>query len=174
MPVEIERKFLVASDTWRAAIVASERLRDGLIGEYDGSKVRVRCGETRSTLAVKGPRLGAQRMEFEYEIPPSDAQAMLVALCGERRLEKTRHDVVHAGDLWRVDVYEGRLAGLVLAEIELSHEGQAFERPDWLGPEVTNDPRFGKRSLFRWSFVSRRPFVLAEFLAAVAGAEQSE
>ena len=69
MPVEIERKFLVANDGWRSAICDSEKLRDGLIGEFDGYKVRVRLGENRASIAVKGPRFGSRRTEFEYEIP---------------------------------------------------------------------------------------------------------
>ena len=166
MPVEIERKFLVANDGWRSAICDSEKLRDGLIGEFDGCKVRVRLGENRASIAVKGPRFGSRRTEFEYEIPKADAEAMLNTLCGERCVEKTRHSVHHAGFIWAVDVYEGQLAGIVLAEIELADEKQAFEKPDWVGTEITNDPRFHKRALFRLCTDAGRPLTVAELLSA--------
>ena len=90
MPVEIERKFLVANDGWRSAICDSEKLRDGLIGEFEGCKVRVRLGGNRASIAVKGPRFGSRRTEFEYEIPKADAEAMLNTVCGEPCVEKTR------------------------------------------------------------------------------------
>jgi len=166
MPVEIERKFLVANDGWRSAISDSEKLRDGLVGEFEGYKVRVRLGENRASIAVKGPRFGSRRTEFEYEIPKADAVAMLNTVCGERCVEKTRHSVPHAGFIWAVDVYEGQLAGIVLAEIELSDEKQAFEKPDWLGTEITNDPRFHKRALFRLCTDAGRPLTVAELLTA--------
>ena len=166
MPVEIERKFLVANDGWRSAICDSEKLRDGLIGEFDGCKVRVRLGGNRASIAVKGPRFGSRRIEFEYEIPKADAEAMLNTVCGERCVEKTRHSVPHAGFIWAVDVYEGQLAGIVLAEIELSDEKQAFEKPNWVGTEITNDPRFHKRALFRLCTDAGRPLTVAELLAA--------
>jgi adenylate cyclase len=170
MAIEIERKFLVASDAWRGDVVSSERLRDGLLGESNGNKVRVRYGEKRSTLAVKGPRYGGARLEFEFEIPAADADAMLQSMCGGGRADKIRHKVAHGADLWRVDVYEGRLAGLVLAEIELARSDQAFARPIWLGVEVTHDPRFGKRALVRRGLNEPHSAWIEELLASVATA----
>ena len=169
MPVEIERKFLVANDGWRSAVIDSEKLRDGLVGEFDGCKVRVRLSENRASITVKGPRSGPRRTEFEYEIPKTDAEAMLHTVCGERRVEKTRHRVPYAGFTWAVDVYEGNLAGIVVAEIELADEEQAFEKPDWVGTEITNDPRFSKRELFRLCTDAGRPLTVAELLG---GAQQ--
>ena len=166
MPVEIERKFLVVNDEWRSAVIDSEKLRDGLVGEFDGCKVRVRLSENRASITVKGPRSGPRRTEFEYEIPKTDAEAMLHTVCGERRVEKTRHRVPYAGFTWAVDVYEGNLAGIVVAEIELADEEQAFEKPDWVGTEITNDPRFSKRELFRRCTDAGRPLTVAELLAA--------
>lgn len=143
-----------------------EKLRDGLIGDFDGCKVRVRLGENRASIALKGPRVGPRRTEFEYEIPQSDAEAMLSGLCGKRRVEKTRHKIVHAGFEWAVDVYEGRLSGVVVAEIELEEEEQAFEAPAWLGREITEEPRFRKRALLRLCLDDSRPFGVTELLAA--------
>jgi CYTH domain-containing protein len=166
MSVEIERKFLVTSDAWRSTVLGSEKLLDGLIGEFDGCKVRVRLGENRASIAIKGPRAGSRRTEFEYDIPPADAEAMLRDLCGERRVEKTRHKMFHAGFEWAVDVYEGKLAGVVVAEIELAKEEQAFEPPAWVGREITEDSRFHKRALFRLCTDNSRPFAVTELLAA--------
>jgi CYTH domain-containing protein len=165
MPVEIERKALVADEGWRSAVIDSEKLRDGLVGEFDGCKVRVRLSENRASITVKGPRSGPRRTEFEYEIPKTDAEAMLDTVCGERRVEKTRHWVPYAGFTWAVDVYEGNLAGIVVAEIELAGEEQAFEKPDWVGTEITNNPRFSKRELFRLCTDAGRPLTVAELLA---------
>jgi CYTH domain-containing protein len=166
MRVEIERKFLVANDAWRSAICDSEKLRDGLIGEFEGCKVRVRLSENGASIAVKGPRFGSRRTEFEYEIPEADAEEMLNTVCGGRHVEKTRHSFPHAGFIWTVDVYEGLLAGIVLAEIELADEEQAFEKPDWVEQEITNDPRFHKRTLFRLCADAGRPLTVTELLAA--------
>ncbi len=165
MTVEIERKFLVANDGWRACVVGSQRLRDGLIGQFDGCKVRVRLGEKMASIAVKSPRSGPRRREFEYDIPPADAEAMLASVCGGRIVEKTRHSIFHAGIAWVVDVYDGNLAGIVLAEAELTDEAQIFAKPDWVGKEITGDPRFHKTTLFRLCSDAGRPLSMAELLA---------
>ena len=149
MKVEIERKFLLADESWRSAIVGSDHLRDGLISEFNGSKVRVRLAQDRATLTVKSPRINLRRTEFEYDIPRHEAEAMLSTVCDGRVVEKTRYHVAHEGITWSVDVYEKGLEGVVIAEIELDREDQSFPRPKWLGQEVSNDPRFHKRNLLR-------------------------
>jgi adenylate cyclase len=90
---------------------------------------------------------------------------MLVSLCGRRRVEKIRHKVSYGETAWIVDVYEGKLTGITLAEIELPNEAQDFEKPDWVGREVTDDPRFGKRALFRLCADAGRPLTIDELLA---------
>lgn len=165
MHIEIERKFLVINDGWRSAAVAAERLYDGLVAEFDGAKVRVRLGEAKASIAVKTARYGPTRTEFEYEIPTADAKAMLMTVCGDRVIEKTRHTVEHGGFLWVVDVYAGRLAGIVLAEIELEDEDQRFSVPPWVGKEVTGDPRFRKRMIDRMCREAGRPVTISELLA---------
>lgn len=143
MRFEIERKFLVANDGWRSGAIHARRLKDGLIGQGERGKARVRLEQDRAWLTVKGVRGGGiSRPEFEYEIPMADAEAMLENVCAGCLIEKVRHAVPHDGLTWEIDVFGGALAGIVLAEIELEHEAQAFAKPDWLGEEVTGDPRF--------------------------------
>jgi adenylate cyclase len=148
MGVEIERKFLVATDGWRDSVISTHDFIDGLLARVDGGKIRVRLGNDRAWIAIKGERNGLSRAEFEYEIPLPDAEQML-ALCIEPLIKKTRHCVACGGQVWSVDVHDDLLGGLVLAEIELEHEAQPVALPDWLGREVTGDPRFRKGELVK-------------------------
>ncbi|RVU20770.1 CYTH domain-containing protein [Methylobacterium oryzihabitans] len=161
MRFEVERKFLVSHDGWRPRAVRRRRLRDGLIGQFPAGKVRVRLDDDGAWLTVKGPRVGIGRPEFEYAIPREDAEAMMRGLCAGDLIEKTRYEVPHAGLTWEVDVYEGSLAGIVLAEVELDHDDQPFEAPDWTGREVTGDPRFRQATLLRLGAEAGRREILA-------------
>jgi adenylate cyclase len=155
--VEIERKFLVASDEWRQSAAGSVKLRDGLIAASRDRKVRVRiAGDEVATLAIKGPRSGVSQVEFEYEIPIADAERMLSTLCQDDHLEKERFFVEEAGGTWLVDVYSGVLQGVVIAEIELMHEGQELILPRWIGKEVTGDPDFRKINMRARALNARR------------------
>jgi CYTH domain-containing protein len=144
--LEIERKFLVVNDRWREHVTAKLNIKDGLISRDFDKKVRVRSFGDRATLTVKSRAAGMRRDEFEYEIPIADAEALL-KLCGEMVLEKTRHIVPWLGHNWEVDVYHGLLEGIVIAEIELASETSVFERPSWVGAEVTGDVRYKKINL---------------------------
>lgn len=166
MRYEVERKFLVAHAGWRARAVSQSRLTDGLVGEFAGGKVRVRLGETKAWLTVKGQRDGLARPEFEYEIPLADAEAMLRLVCETCLIEKTRHCVPHDGMVWTVDEYRGALSGMILAEVELEHAAQAVTLPDWIGREVTADPRFRQSTLLRLAREAGRPVTLTEVIAA--------
>ncbi len=146
MPVEIERKFLVKTNAWRAQVTRSERLRDGLVARENDLKVRVRCYGDRTTLCVKGGRQGLAREEFEYEIPRDHAEAIF-AHCTGRILEKTRHYVPGPSGLWEIDVYHDVLDGVVIAEIELDSETAHVDLPDWIGEEITGDPRYSKTNM---------------------------
>lgn len=146
MPVEIERKFLVKTNAWRDHVTHSERLRDGLLAREDDLKVRVRCYGDRTTLCVKSGRQGLTREEFEYDIPPDHAGA-LFALCTGRILEKTRYYVDGVSGVWEIDVYHDILDGIVLAEIELPSETTLVQLPDWIGEEITGDPRYSKTAM---------------------------
>jgi adenylate cyclase len=144
MASEIERKFLVQGDGWRAG--AQQRLCQCYLNRDKARTVRVRIAGDKAFLTIKGVTRGATRAEFEYEIPMQDAQQML-ALSDGPILEKIRHVLVHEGSRWEVDEFLGDNAGLVIAEIELQSEDQPFSRPPWLGQEVTNDNRYYNSNL---------------------------
>jgi adenylate cyclase len=142
MPVEIERKFLVVSDAWRAEATRHDLFRQGYLGGGEFCSTRVRVGAGRAWLTLKGRVRGARRLEFEYPIPVADANEILDALCAGGRVEKRRHWVPYAGHEWEVDEFLGANSGLVLAELELDDEGMEFAAPPWLGREVTEDVRY--------------------------------
>jgi adenylate cyclase len=96
--------------------------------------------------------VGARRAEYEYEIPHSDAEEMLDTLCARPLIEKVRYVLEHGQHTWEIDVFEGDNAGLIVAEIELGAEDEAFERPSWLGDEVTDDPRYFNSNLVSHPF----------------------
>jgi adenylate cyclase len=148
MGVEIERKFLVTASTWRLSARSGLRFSQGYVYRGD-AQVRVRVAGSRGFLTVKGPRQGISRSEYEYEIPLLDAEEMLRDLCRPPILEKVRYEVRHGQHLWEVDVYDGGDTGLVLAEIELSRPDEAFDLPEWVGPEVTGNPDFGHERFTR-------------------------
>jgi adenylate cyclase len=143
-PIEIERKFLVANDEWKRSTVRSVSIRDGLIATYKDRKVRVRISGNTATIAIKGPRTGLTRAEFEYGIPFSDAERMLSTICRDDTLEKQRFFVEDGDAIWHVDVYGGILEGFVIAEIELQQETEPLALPRWIGREVTGDSHYRK------------------------------
>lgn len=147
MGTEIERKFLVTSGDWRDAAVSSTELRQGFLSTEPARTVRVRLADDTAELTIKGITVDAQRAEYEYAIPPPDAAEMLDGLCEPGLIEKTRYRVPHAGHSWEVDVFHGANAGLIVAEIELASADDAFELPDWIGDEVTGEPRYYNASL---------------------------
>lgn len=149
MAIEIERKFLLADDRWRACVTESAFMRQGYLNREQRCSVRVRTSGEKAWLNIKGATIGALRQEFEYEIPLADADAMLDELSHQPLIEKRRHYVPYQGHLWEIDEFEGDNAGLIVAEIELEHADEAFARPDWLGREVTMDVRYYNTSLSR-------------------------
>jgi CYTH domain-containing protein len=144
MPLEIERKFLVAHDGWKKSIVRHSTIRDGLIASNNGNKARVRIADDKATIALKSRRMGMVRTEFEYAIPRADAEEILRTMCDGNVLNKVRHFVIYEDATWQVDVYDDILKGIVIAEIELTPPDQVFQIPDWVGAEVTDDPRYRK------------------------------
>jgi CYTH domain-containing protein len=147
MPLEIERKFLIANSSWESSVIRSIRIRDGLIASNNGHKARVRISDAKANITLKSRRLGSTRTEFEYAIPYSDAEEILRTMCDGHVLNKTRHFVTHVGAIWYVDVYDGILNGVMLAEIELESADQQIELPGWIGKEVTGDPNYRKVNL---------------------------
>jgi adenylate cyclase len=155
MGVEIERKFLVRGERWKVA-GKGMLLRQGYLCSDPERVVRVRIEGEHATLTIKGKNRGATRSEWEYPIPREDAQHLLDALCERPLIEKVRHRIAHAGMLWEIDEFLGENAGLVVAEIELTSEDQAFARPNWLGEEVTHDARYFNANLLRHPYSAWR------------------
>jgi CYTH domain-containing protein len=139
MGIEIERKFLVNGTAWRHG--DGVRFSQGYLNRDKERTVRVRLAGEKAFLTIKGVSVGASRAEFEYEIPASDAEQLL-KLCDGPVIEKIRRVIQLEGATWEVDEFLGENAGLVVAEIELHSEDQAFDRPEWLGEEVTHDSRY--------------------------------
>ena len=149
MPIEIERKFLVRNKSWRDTADDGVRFRQGyLIGAKQAS-VRVRIEGEQANLNIKGATLGVRRQEFEYPIPLDEANELLDTLCEKPLIEKIRYTVRYGNHVWEIDLFEGDNAGLVVAEIELADEHEPFERPTWLGEEVSADPRYYNVSLVK-------------------------
>jgi adenylate cyclase len=144
MAVEIERKFLVRDESWRALFTRKQEIRDGLIAVANGRKVRVRICDQRATLAVKSKTESLANAEFEYEIPQADAEELMAHHCLHAELAKTRYVVPYGQLTWQVDIYKGMLAGVILAEVELPSETAELSLPDWVGREVTGNPDYKK------------------------------
>jgi adenylate cyclase len=151
MGIEIERKFLLRHDGWKQRIVTSVHLCQGYLqtGIDSACSVRVRVDGDEARLNIKSATLGTTRTEFDFGIPASDGAAILLELCARPYIEKTRHYVEHAGHWWEIDIFEGDNAGLAVAEIELKSETEAFEKPDWIGEEVSHDPRYYNSNLVK-------------------------
>lgn len=157
---EIERKFLVTGDGWRAAAAGWQDMRQGYLVLEGRSSVRVREAGEDAWLNVKSAELGIERREFEYAIPAADAREMLAHLCQGPLVEKCRHRVPVGDHVWEVDEFFGDNAGLVVAEVELAHPDEAFQRPPWVGREVSHESRYYNVRLVRhpyreWSVAER-------------------
>lgn len=146
MGTEIERKFLVVGDAWRV-LARPMHFRQGYLSSVKERTVRVRLSGDRATLTIKGLTVGATRSEFEYEIPPAEADEILEQLCERPLIEKNRYVIETPDATWEVDEFLGVNQGLVVAEIELADEGQVFDRPNWIGAEVTDDPKYYNANL---------------------------
>lgn len=146
MAKEIERKFLVSSDGYKSGMDPFH-IRQGFISTNKDSIVRVRVQGDKSYLTIKGSGSGITRIEYEYEIPPEDAHAILEELCRGPIIEKYRYLVHFDEHLWEVDEFMNENAGLVIAEIELTTEDEAFSKPPWVGEEVTGDPKYYNANL---------------------------
>lgn len=149
---EIERKFLVLDDRWRAAATSSKHIRQGYLAAGPNATVRVRVSGPRAWLTIKGDATGIARAEFEYEIPLPDADHLLAHHCLLGRVEKTRHFVPHGSLVIEVDEFHGENEGLVIAEVELEAVDTAFAPPPWLGAEVTDDIRYYNAYLARYPY----------------------
>jgi adenylate cyclase len=151
MGKEIERKFLVTGDGWRS-LAKGTAYRQGYLNSARERTVRIRTIEDRAFLTIKGLTVGVTRAEYEYEIPLSDGDAMLDALAEKPVIEKKRYKVSLEGLAWEIDEFFGDNAGLIVAEVELKSEGHIFRKPEWVGEEVTADPRYFNSNLIKHPF----------------------
>ena len=152
MSVEIERKFLVKNDSWRSHIVSRAHVMQGYLAAEATAAVRVRVKGDAAFLTIKGATSGVSRSEYEYRIPVEDAQAMLRELAVSTVIEKTRYRVKSGRHTWDLDLFAGQNEGLVMAEVELDSEQEAFELPEWAGEEVSGDSRYYN------SYLAQHPF----------------
>lgn len=142
MPQEIEHKYLVRKDLWYAVHKpAGMRILQGYLLADPEKTIRIRIAGTKGFFAIKGPSQNASRAEYEYSIPIADAEELL-QLCLKPLIEKVRFRIEYFGKNWDVDEFFGKNEGLILAEIELTYEGETYKKPTWVGEEVTDDKRY--------------------------------
>jgi adenylate cyclase len=151
--VEIERKFLVTSNVFKSAVLRQSHIAQGYLSSVPERTVRVRIKGKKGYLTIKGKtnETGLSRFEWEKEIPVAEATELLL-LCEKGVIEKTRYEIQVGQHVFEVDEFYGENEGLIMAEVELQSETEIFEKPIWLGEEVTNDNRFYN------SYLSQHPF----------------
>ena len=145
MSLEIERKFLVdKTKIFALNLSAGEKICQGYLSTKP--TVRVRINNNRGFLTIKSKNIGIVRSEFEYEIPLTDAKEIL-KLCEPFVLQKVRYKIEHCGKIFEIDIFEGRLQGLILAEVELNSPNEKIDLPDWIEKEVSGNPRYYNSNL---------------------------
>ncbi|MCP4180656.1 MAG: CYTH domain-containing protein [bacterium] len=157
MGIEIERKFLLVNDKWGKNAKGTYYCQ-GYIPTANNTTVRVRIAGDIGYITIKSSIIGITRNEFEYEIPLEDAKRMLHLLCVKPLIEKTRYKVLYKNKIWEIDVFERENKGLVFAEIELDSETECFEKPDWIGKEVTGDMKYCNSNLVRYPFLNWKEY----------------
>ena len=153
--IEIERKFLIKTDAYKAVASSIEEMRQGFLSRHPERTVRIRVKGEIGSITIKGKsnRSGTSRFEWEKEIPLEEAK-QLMTLCEEEIIHKTRYSVAVGEHIFEVDEFHGKNQGLVIAEVELKDENESFSKPAWLGKEVTGDNRYYN------SQISRTPYNL--------------
>lgn len=148
MGVEIERKFLLKDSSWKQQMVGIRPavIRQGYLNTDAERTVRVRLKDQQGYITIKGKTAGISRSEFEYPIPPEDAEALLL-MCKAPLIEKKRYTVIIEKQAWEIDEFFGDNAGLVIAEAELKNESQELNPPSWIGEEVSHDRRYYNSNL---------------------------
>ena len=142
MATEIERKFLLKNDLWRDSVVKYIFFKQGYLVGSEKASVRVRIEGEQANMNVKSATLGVTRKEYEYSIPLEDAQELLNNLCQQPLIEKIRHYVYVGDHEWEIDEFKGDNQGLIVAEIELKDEMEEFNKPEWLGQEVSHEKKY--------------------------------
>lgn len=153
MAQEIERKFLLKNEAWRA-LAQGTRYRQGYLNSAKERTVRIRTIGDSAFLTIKGMNVGATRAEYEYPIPLADCNAMLDTLAEKPLIDKQRYKIKRGNLTWEIDEFFGDNQGLIVAEVELQSEDQAFDKPDWIGEEVTTDPRYFNSNLVKHPFTT--------------------
>ena len=153
MAQEIERKFRVANDDWRAMATSSSSLKQGYLSSSAEATVRVRLEDNLGTVTIKSKTKGITRNEFEYAIPAQEAKELLM-LCSGPLIEKIRYRIPQENHTWEIDVFEGDNDGLIIAEIELTSDEDYFAKPQWLGEEVSGDSRYYNSNLATHPYVN--------------------
>ncbi len=139
---EIEYKFLVDHAAWEALEKPEpEEIIQAYIARTDHATVRVRTKGAKAYVTLKSKTIGRTRSEFEYEVPLDEAREMM-QLFTERSLRKYRYHIPHKGRVWEVDVFQDKLAGLIIAELEVNSEDESFALPDWVSHDVSDDPQY--------------------------------
>ncbi len=142
MAIEIERKFLVTNDDWRSLATGISYKQGYILNQDNFTTIRVRIIGNEAYLTIKSKTEGLSRNEFEYPIPMNDAEIMLNTLCHRPLIEKIRYKIPQGDLIWEIDEFQGENQGLIIAEIELKKEDQVIEIPNWIGEEVSYDPRY--------------------------------
>lgn len=151
MGKEIERKYLVKSQDWKN-LAEGVYYKQGYLSTVKERTVRVRTIGEKGYLTIKGVTVGVTRSEFEYQIPAEEANQMLDNLCEKPIIDKYRAKVEYKGLTWEIDEFHGENEGLVVAEVELITEDQVIELPEWIGEEVSGDPRYFNSNLIKHPF----------------------
>jgi CYTH domain-containing protein len=149
--MEIERKFLVKNLDFKNQ-TSGTFIAQGYLGADLLRTIRVRIYGDKAYLTIKSKTVGISRDEYEYDIPVKDAKAMLNDLCAKPLIEKNRYEIKYQGKIWEVDEFLGENTGLYVAEIELASESEAFEKPQWVGEEVSGDPKYFNSNLVKFPF----------------------
>jgi len=148
MGIEIERKYLLKDDRWRDEIVTSEVIEQAYLCGTNSLALRILITGNKALLGLKSSQNGIHRHEYEYAVPLSDAESMIQNICTEPPLRKTRHRIYRGELCWEIDEFSGDNQGLIVAEIELDNVNQVFEKPEWLGDEISTDTRYYNNNLF--------------------------
>ena len=151
MALEIERKFLLKNDNWKALVKEEFLIKQGYLNSAKERTVRIRTYGDKGVITIKGKTNNLTRKEFEYAIPLTEALQML-EIAEKPLIEKTRFIVINNGNTWEIDVFEGMNKGLLVAEIELESESEKFEIPEWIGQEVSTDPKYYNACLIKHPF----------------------
>ncbi|MCG6192307.1 CYTH domain-containing protein [Leptospira sp. FAT2] len=149
--MEIERKFLVLNQEYKK-LGSPEAIVQGYLNSDKNRTVRVRIQGSRAKITIKSATVGISREEFEYDIPFDDAKIMLYDLCEKPIIEKNRYTINYQGSIWEVDEFLGENTGLIVAEIELESPEALFNKPEWIGDEVSYDPKYFNSSLIKNPF----------------------